>query len=374
MTRQLRIVHIIHALGPGGAEHTLVDLAREAPDHSIDLHVVSLMDFGAHPYPRQLRALGAGVHSLGLPSRWDPRSLGRGLRLVRDLEPDAVHSHLKHADLVAAWVAWRLDLPMISTLHVIEDAPTTIGRFKRLMAGQARLRIASRTVAVSEALRRWYLETFNADPARVVRIPNGVHRPALVADRTTVRESLGVRHDAVVATMVGIMRPDKGHQQLIAAVAQLQSGADVQFVLLGDGPLRSEFEAQAVDLGLTSDRLIFAGFREDVPDILAASDLVVHPSLDDALPTALLHALGAGTPVVASDTGGIPEIIDSEVGMLVPPGQVDELVAALQELIELLPSPTMTAAAKARFENEFAASIWASRLRNLYEEVVAERS
>jgi glycosyltransferase involved in cell wall biosynthesis len=375
MTRKsLKVVHVIHSLGPGGAEHTLVELARVAPEQSMELAVVSLMPLGSDPFPQRLRELGVGVHELDLASRWDPRALARGRRIIEDLNPDIVHTHLKHADIVGAWAARRLKVPMVSTLHLIEDAPTAVGRAKRLMAAQARLRTADRTIAVSEALREWYLKTFSADPTDVVHIPNGVAKPGHTTDasRRAVRRELGVRSDALMAVTVGILRPEKGHAVLLGAAERLSSSIDIQFVVVGDGPERFDLESQARHSGLVPHRVIFGGYREDVAEVLSASDLVVHPSLDDALPTALLHALAAGLPIVASDTGGIPEIVTPEVGILVRPGSTDSLVEGLQQMIECLPAFDMREAARIRFANEYDASIWAERLRQQYDEVLAE--
>jgi glycosyltransferase involved in cell wall biosynthesis len=370
----IHVVHVIHSLGPGGAEHTLVEMALAASEQQMKLSVVSLMPFGSNPYPDQLRELGIEVYTLDLATRWDPRGLGRGRRVMQEIEPDIIHTHLKHADLVGAWASRRLGIPMVSTLHLIEHAPNTVGRGKRWLAAQARLRTAARTIAVSQPLREWYLDAFAADPAAVVQIPNGVAKPgpATDDDRVAVRRELGVRSDAIIAVTVGVLRPEKGHALLLEAAERIKPDSDVQFVVVGDGPERVALEDQARRSGLVPDRVVFAGFRGDVPAVLAVSDFVIHPSLEDALPTALLYALAAGLPVVASDVGGIPEIVTPEIGILVRPGSVDALVEGVEEMIERLPASDMRAAARARFANEYDAAIWASRLRALYDDVLIE--
>lgn len=370
----LHVVHVIHSLGPGGAEHTLVDLAGVAPGQNMTMSVVSLMPFGSDPYPRLLSQSGVKVRTVDLPSRWDPRALVRGSRIIESLDPDVIHTHLKHADLVGARTARRIKVPMVSTLHLIEDAPTAIGRGKRRVAAQARLSTAARTIAVSEPLREWYLDTFPADPSSIVHIPNGVAGPDPVADsrRGAIRREFGIRPGALMAVSVGILRPEKGHKLLVDAVERLSPDIDIQFVIVGDGPERAVLERRAAAADLAPDRVIFAGFREDVPDLLAASDLVVHPSLEDALPTALLHALGAGVPVVATDVGGIPEIVTPDIGILVRPGSADALVEGVQRMIEQLPAVDMSNSARARFAEKYDAAIWVARLRRLYDEVIAE--
>ena len=370
----LHVVHVIHSLGPGGAEHTLVDLAGEAPTQNITMSVVSLMPLGSNPYPRLLGQCGVTVQAVGLSSRWDPRALVRGSRIIERLDPDVIHTHLKHADLVGARSARRTKVPMVSTLHLIEDAPTAVGRAKRRMAAQARLSTAARTIAVSEPLREWYLDAFPADPSSVVHIPNGVAPPELVTDshHSAIRREFGVRPDALMAAAVGILRPEKGHAVLLDAVERLSPDVDVQFVIVGDGPERSALERRAAAADLVPDRVIFAGFREDVPDLLAASDLVVHPSLEDALPTALLHALGAGVPVVATDVGGIPEIVTPDIGILVRPGSGYALAEGVQQMVEQLPAVDMSDSGRTRFAEKYDAAIWVARLRRLYDEVIAE--
>ncbi|MBN2113351.1 MAG: glycosyltransferase, partial [Acidimicrobiia bacterium] len=95
MTNRLRVCHLIHELGPGGAEHVLVDLARVAPEAGLEMRVLSLMPLGEYRYPQVLRELGVRVDSLDLPSRWDVRGLRRAVRLLQADPPDLLHSHLK---------------------------------------------------------------------------------------------------------------------------------------------------------------------------------------------------------------------------------------------------------------------------------------
>jgi glycosyltransferase involved in cell wall biosynthesis len=372
----LHVCHIIHTLAPGGAERVLIDLARAAPQADLELSVLSLMPQAEHRYVGMLGEFGVRVQSLELSSRWDLRALYRVLPVVRKLRPDLLHTHLKHADLIGAFAARRLALPMVSTLHVIEDRPAPLQRALRWLAAKARISTADRTLAVSDAVRRWYLETFPADPDRVLTVHNGVMQPHLTIQpeaRDRLRENLGVPPGSVMATMVGLIRPGKGHADLIASAGRLPPDLDLHIVIVGDGSLRPTLEAQAARNG-AGHRVHFTGYRTDVPAILAASDIVVQPSLFDALPTALIEGLAAGLPAVASRVGGIEDIITPEVGILIPPGNPDALV---RNLVELAGDPRrrqqMGRAARRRFEQEFDAVRWVRRLRSIYEEVIADR-
>jgi glycosyltransferase involved in cell wall biosynthesis len=367
--------HLIHGLGSGGAENVLVDLARVSRDAGLELSVIALMDTTGARHAEELRALGVPVHSLGLTSRWDPRAFARALRVVRALAPDVVHTHLKHADLVGAVVARRLHLPWVSTLHVIEAGTGPVGRGKRWVAGEVRRRWAARTVAVSDAQRDWYLHTFPADPAAVVTVHNGV-LPEVIPDehaRSELRASLHVAPDAVLALAVAVMRPGKGLEDLLAAAAMLPVVSAVQVVLAGDGADRASLETLAAADPRISARVRFVGYRTDVPALMQAADLVVHPSHADALPTVLMQAMAAGRPVVATDVGGIPEIVGDEAGVLVPPGAPARLAAEIDALAgDPARRAAMGTAGGLRFAKMFDAHTWARELVGLYEEVLAQ--
>lgn len=368
----LRVAHLIHRLEFGGAEALLVELGRVAYDLDLRLLVVSLTRVRDRRYLRQLEAAGADVLSLELPTRWDPRAFARAVPALAAWRPAVIHTHLKHADLVGAVAARRLGVPMVSTLHLIEDAPTPVGRLKRRAAAAARRSTAVRTIAVSDELRRWYVRTFPADPARVVTVHNGVPRPPeqSPAARARVRAEVGVPQTAVLAVQVGLLRPGKGHADLLAALRTVPPEIGLYVVLAGDGPLRAELEA-AARLLPRPERVRFAGFRDDVPALVDAADLVVHPSHVDALPTALLQALAAGRPIVATRAGGIPEIVTPDVGVLVDPGDVPALSRALAELAgDPGRRAQLGAAATDRFMTHFDVYLWAQRLRRVYEEVL----
>jgi glycosyltransferase involved in cell wall biosynthesis len=236
-------------------------------------------------------------------------------------------------------------------------------------------RSASRIIAVSDAVRNWYIDMTSTDPRRVVRIYNGIRSPRRLSDEQVagLRKDLGLGDARMVISCVGLMRPEKGHSDLLEAIARQREPGST-FLLAGDGPCRADLEAQAAALGLDADRVHFLGFRSDVDALLAVSDLVVQPSHEDALPTTLIQALAAGLPAIASDVGGIPEIVTSEVAHLVPPGDVDALSKALDAVpLRLARRPAVATLARERFESHFEVSGWVRRLRDTYGEVIGLR-
>lgn len=366
----MRVTHVIHWLEPGGAESLLVELAAAAPKADLELSVVTLARVRDRRNVAALGQLGVSVIELDVSNRWDPRVFRAGVAAIRSLHPAVIHSHLKHADIVGAAAARRLRRPLVSTLHVIEEGSGTITGVKKRVAAAARLSTAARTIAVSEAQRQWYLANFHPDPARVVTIHNGVRRyPQLSADqRMQRRVALGVPTDAVLFLQAAIMRPGKGHGDLIRTWARRGADENAWLLLAGDGPLRPALEELARSTGAA--RICFLGFRDDVRQLMDVADVIVHPTHFDALPTSVIEAMAAARPVVASSVGGVPELVTATEGLLVPPK--DEAALA-QAITMLLRDPekrtTMGSAAQRRFTGQFDVDAWVSRLRALYDEV-----
>jgi glycosyltransferase involved in cell wall biosynthesis len=371
--RRLRVCHVLHTLAAGGAQELLVHLARAAPTAQLELSVLSLTPSGEHPVAEQLAALGVPVLDVPVTHRNDPRAVPRAVEALRHLAPDVLHSHGKQGDVVAACASLCLGTPQVSTLHLIEQPTEARGRVLSRTARVVRSAVTARTVAVSAAQHSWYTAPMGrVARERVVVVHNGVP-PAAQSNpllRRQIRSSFGIRDGELMILALGLMRPDRGHPVLVRAARSLPPEATV--VLAGDGPLRAELErlAGAGD----GARVVFAGFRPDVPALLAAADVVAHPSTTDALPTALLHALAAGRPVVASDVGGIPEIVSSDVGRLVPVGDVAALAAALRDLgQDPVQRQRMGQAARCRHQLHFSSRAWAASLREVYEQSLQHR-
>lgn len=369
----LRVCHVLHTLSPGGAQDLLRHLATAGPSRGLELSVLALTPAPNEALVSALARAGVPVRLLSARGRRDPRSVAELAAALRAARPHVVHTHGKHADVLAGAVARACGRPVVSTLHLIEEVQGALPRLGVSASAHVRGAVAARTIAVSEAQRRWYVSAFpRLDPRRVVTVTNGVVdvRPVSPAERGAVRASLGAGPDDVLVVALGMMREDRGHVHLVAA-ARLLGGTGVVVTLVGDGPERARLEAQAS--GAAGAPVRFPGYRTDVDAVLRAADLVVQPSLADAFPTSLLQALAAGTPVVASAVGGIAEIVVPEVGRLVPAGDP----AALADAVRLLAADgagrrDLAGAARERYEREFTAQGWAERLATVYRQVLAE--
>jgi len=346
----------------------LADFAAGAPAAGIELSVSYLFDRDGSPGAARLRQRGIEPELVPVGGLLSPSSMRTVRRHLAERRPDVVHTHLLYADLLGGVAARSLGLPSVSTVHVMAWEGDARERAKLRLAAAVRRRSAGRVVAVSDVARELFLRAGWDTPERVVTVRNGIAGETRPGAGGGVRAELGLRPDDVVVSMVTVLRAGKGHDVALEAVGALRERFPrLRLLVLGDGPQRAEIERLAAPLG---DAAVLAGHRDDVMAVLDASDLVLHPSSADAFPTALMEAGAAGVPVVASDVGGIPEIVEHGVtGLLVP--TPPEAAAVAGALAQLLADPGRRAelgrAGAERFRAEFTAERWAERTRTVYE-------
>ena len=369
--QKLRVHVVIASLTWGGAETLLSDFAVGAGDAGIELSVSYLAD--RTQAASRLRAEGIEPVLVPIDSLLGRSDRRRVREHIASVAPDLVHTHLGYADLLGGLAARSLGIGSVATLHTIESGGSLRDRTKGRLMALARRHCAARVIAVSEAQRRHYLATGWDRPERVVTVRNGiVGREAPGAGRQ-VRDELGIAHNDIVATMVAVLRPGKGHDVVAEAVAALRHRFPrLRLLVLGDGPARREIERIMAPLGSTA---ILAGYRPDVMAALDAADILIHPSSMDALPTNLIEAAAARVPVIATAVGGIPEVVSNgETGVLIEaPPRASRLIEALGRLLDdRAGRRRLASAARARFENEFTVERWLERLLPVYELALAQ--
>ncbi|WP_433555121.1 glycosyltransferase [Pseudonocardia xinjiangensis] len=369
----MKIAHLVPTLHPDAPEIGLVDLAGAAQDTGMELVVIALASTSETSQVSALQRLGVPVSELGL-GPWDPRAVGRTAQLIRDQRVQLVHTHLPPADVVGAAAALRNRLPAVSTLHRIENLPADrIDRFKRTAKILARQRFMARTIAISQVQREWYRGLSGAGSAQnLVVVPNGVTDPGPVApaERQRRRSALGVGDGEVLAVSTAPMRRDQGHELLLEALESLPDGLRLVVALAGDGPLRPWLESRVDASDDLTERVRFVHRHQEPTALLGAADLVLHTARSGAAPTALLRAMAAGVPAVATRVGGVPEIVTADTGVLValhPAAITDALVALTEDGAR---RERLGTAARERFLAEYEAIGWARRLHELYQEVL----
>lgn len=296
--------------------------------------VVSLRDPEA--FVRELAGAGVQVVSLGMPKGVaDPRGVFRLARAVRRFQPDVVHSHMVHANLLSRTARLFCHMPvLVCTAHNTNEG----GRWREFLY-RLTDRLADVTTNVSKTGVERYIRIGAASAGRIRWVPNGVDTSRFErgpGDRSDVRTALGV-NDAFVFLAVGRLERAKGFDVLLQALSLVQTQMSNVIVLIaGDGSERVKLCAQASDLGLGAGIVRFLGVRDDIPDLMAAADGFVLPSRWEGLPLVLLEAASAGLPIVASAVGGNAEVVvDKETGFLVAADDEQALGRAMVRMADL---------------------------------------
>ena len=324
-----RVLWLIRGLGPGGAERLLVNHARSSSGR---FHYEVAFDVaGKDQLVPELAALGVAAHRLA-PGPHEPAALRA---LVREREIDLVHSHSPAMGAMARVALRAVPGGPRPKLVYTEHNRWGAYRWPTRWANELTYPLEDHILAVSEEARRSVVAPLRH---RVQTLHHGVDASAVRAragDPAATRASLGVKTGHLLVAHVANYRVEKAHEVLVAA-AKLLADAEVpiHFVLVGQGPTQPDIEALVAREGLAGTVEIL-GFRPDVEAILAAADALVLSSDHEGLPVVVMEAFAVGTPVVATEVGGLPEAItDGESGLLVPPRDPAALAAGLRRLID----------------------------------------
>jgi glycosyltransferase involved in cell wall biosynthesis len=338
MTAALRPLVLLSGLATGGAERVTVSFVRRLRASGVDAAVCTVTARADGPLAAELSAARVPRHDLGARRLADPRVLLRFCRLLARERPDVVHAHGQDASILAAAARRLSSVPLAITRHVLDEP--TVGPRQRLRARAAcaAFRRADAAVAVSRAAAQRLAELSGVPRHAIHVIPNGIEleRFADAPVRRELRAALRRRPDDRLVLVPAVLRDGKGHEALLDALPVLLERAPrTRLVFAGGGEREAALRSRARALGEEgSDAVLFLGPRTDMPELLAACDLVVLPSVAEALPTALIEAAAVGRPVVATRVGGIPEVVvDGVTGLLVPPEDPAALVEAIAALL-----------------------------------------
>ena len=358
-------------------------MVKKRGTHTI-IHVITRLDYGGSAQNTMLTTLGhhrdlfTPLIVAGLPGRWDAqggqlatevncrrldragirwhlvstlvrpvrpledlRALWELIRLFRREKPALVHTHTSKAGVLGRIAAWMAGVPaIVHTPH----GHVFYGHFGRILTWvflrieQVLSRLTHRLITLTESERDDHLRHGVGRPEQIAVIPSGIDVEkfrTLTIMRKERPSSFTCPSDAVVIGSVGWLTDIKGHRFLIEAFWRLKAiHPSLHLVIVGAGPLKDELSVLATGLGVQNSVQLL-GHREDIDLCLKGMDLFVFPSLNEGMGRALIEAMAAGLPVVATRVGGIPALIDSgSNGLLVPPADVKALAAALRALIE----------------------------------------
>lgn len=365
----MRILHVITDTNIGGAGRYLLTLLTQRAFDEIEV-IVSCPD----------GELGKRIDAHGIRrAPVSPRDVSFSLPLLRELisiskavKPDLIHTHSSFSGRVCARI---LNIPVIYTKHNLVRIPSSgrvppkAGPLKRLINRFFAQALSDKVIAVSEGVAA-DLQDAGIPAGLIATVQNGIDLTRFTSSSRTFCEN-----DELIIGTASRLHPQKGMEVLIeAAKIVAESDARARFVIAGTGPLEESVREKIESLGLES-RIILTGFVEDIPAFLSGLDIYVLSSHYEGLPLAVLEAMAAGLPIVATAVGGVPEAVVNQVtGILVTPGRPEELARAILQVASDRDLATrMGEESRARVEKCFNAETMAQRTVAAYDEVLGRK-
>jgi glycosyltransferase involved in cell wall biosynthesis len=344
MSDRIRVLRLIARLNIGGPALHVAALTTGLDPARYDSRLVTglpgpregdmsdLLPVGG-PQPVVVPQMGREVSLLA-----DAITLGKLVGFMRLFRPHVVHTHTAKAGAVGRLAARLTRVPVVVHTfhgHVFHDY---FGRLKsRLAISTERMlaRLSDRLITLSERLRGEIAGYGVAPLEKIEVIPLGLDLQRFSVDCRpkpgVLRQALGLGQGDVLIGSVGRLVPIKNHRLFLQAASAVRAaGLKAKFVIVGDGELRSALETEAHNLGLNGD-VYFTGWRRDLPEVYADLDVLVNTSLNEGTPVAVIEAMAAGVPVVATNVGGVPDVIlHGLTGTLIPSQDCAALVCALE--------------------------------------------
>ncbi len=379
-----KVMFVIDSLGLGGAERSLAEMLPGLIGAGLEPMVVCLSP--ADAVGRDIRRLGVEVRVVSGRGR-----IGRVRALrkqIASVAPDCVHTTLFESDVAGRLAAAGRRVPVITSLVNapylpvrLEDPNVRRSRLwaARMIDGWTARHLTTHFHAITHAVKRRAVEALGIPPERVTVIERGRDPRRLgeggPARRRSSRAALGLDDDAEVLVTAGRQEFQKGHRILLEAMAILASARPRAILMMAgrEGHASAELEELGRRIGL-GDRIRFLGQRTDVPDLLAAGDIFVFPSLYEGFGGAVIEAMALGLPVVASDLEALREVVEPDhSAILVPPGSPGELASAIGGLLD---DPDRARALGERgrriFQERFTVERAAGRMVDLYRRVLRD--
>lgn len=384
-TREKDPVRVLHVIGEsrfGGIAKIILGLGRVASEEGWQVDVLTTDP----TVQRALSEAGLGVIGLDVIRReirpaWDLAGMVRLHRFLRRERYQVVHTHTSKGGFVGRMAATLARVPVIiHTVHGFafhETSPRST-RFFYTALERLASRWCDRIVSVSEFHRDWALELGICDAQDILAIPNGIAtlRPGDPSAARELRRQLGLRHEDILVLTMSRLADDKGINYLIEAAALLPQGERrYRVAIAGDGPVRDRLAQLVQDRGL-SGVVTLLGFRRDISELLAACDVVALPSLREGLSIALLEAMAARKPIVATSIGSHRELASQgDIARLVHPADPKALAEGIQRLTA---DPSLmahlAAGAQALFTRRYTEDRMLEAYRHLYLDLLARKT
>lgn len=375
----MNILHLISSSGFYGAERVVCELCRCSVDlgHAMHIAVLARDERLLESFRKAVRRSEVAVIGISCRGKIGLKAVKDLKRIIADRQIDILHSHGYKSDFYAVLLKLFCRRPptLIATNHnwigltVSEKLYQAVDTFA--------LRWFAQIIAVSEQVKRDMVER-SIQPENIDVVANGIDPddPDLHCIGLEARRELGLNEDDLVIGNVARLTAEKAHTRLIGAAAALRPDfPNIRLVIIGDGPERPALEESVRQVNL-GDVALFVGNTDHARRYYSAFDIFALPSLNEGLPMVLLEAMAAGVPVIASSMGAVPQVVQHEKnGLLVPPGDTDQLVQALRRLAaDAVLRAELSRCAMATVRNRFSSEVMAHRYLEIYRNRNGERS
>lgn len=368
---RLKILHIIGGGEFGGAERHILNLARGVDPAEVEMRILCLF---ARPFAEAAQEAGIACQALPMRNKLDFHVVGKMKRSIASFGPDIVHTHGVRANLLGRLAAAQAGRPVVTTVHSLlaMDYPDPVSRLANSLAERITRGMTCHFITVSFELRQALIGQGIAG-GRITAVHNGVDLERFDPDAACGQSLSGYPPDVPLVAIIARLHAVKGHRLFLqAARATLAKKPGVRFLVVGGGPDEQTLMKMASDLGV-ADAVHFMGFVDDIPSLLARLNVLVVASRWEGFGLTAAEALALAVPVVATDVGGLPEIIRPfETGLLVPYGQSQAMADAVIWILEH-PAEAREMATRGQqvVRREFTAHQMAARTVEVYRKVAA---
>lgn len=340
MTKKIKVLFLINDLGLGGVEKLTINFANSMNREKFEVYVATLFSRPTSFFSKKDFKDDVVLTNFSFKSYRDLRHWFILYKFIKKNRFDVVFTQLFMADTIGRLTAFLARVPVIATAiqNIIPDLPK-----KFIITDQLLAHLTDVCIAPSPATIKYATEVIKFPLKKIVEVPTNCADPKrfedLKIDKKNFKESLGVPAESRLIVTIGRLITQKGHSILLdAAPKVLAKSKDIYFLIVGDGHLEQQLKEKTKELGL-SNNVKFLGSRKDTPELLAISDIFVFPSIWEGQGMILFEAFFSKIPVVASNVGGIPDVVkDQETGLLVEPGNAKDLA---DKLLQALENPEM---------------------------------
>ncbi|HDC4325028.1 glycosyltransferase [Aeromonas hydrophila] len=319
----MRVLFLSTGLGYGGAETQLLNLCEALAQKGIKSIVISMVDDELGLLHR-FEAKGIVVETLGMKrGKLSIVALFRYLKILKEFNPDVIHSHMIHANIFARLFRFFHKAPLVNTAHNVYEG----GQLLEALLRATNSLCDSFTQVSEEGLKRYSEINLLPNGSGMV-MKNCVHIPTAI-EPANIRDSFGIRKDAFLFINVGRLESVKNHMLLLDAISEQENA---YCLIVGDGYLRNDIDRRITELRLEK-RVFLLGKRDDIYSLMAAADCFIMTSNYEGFPISILEAISCSLPIISTNVGDIHKVVDSDNGVLIDSGDLISLKSAIEKIV-----------------------------------------